>query len=148
MGFLSAAKGYVILGVLLVVSGMAATIWFQHREVRNLNRAVATEKANVVIEKANTTRAMQAAVEAETETKKLLARRSEDQRELGLVQGALKKVEAERDENRARLDSWRSRLEAETLKRPEVVERAARIGIERTMKRACQVTGGCPEVVK
>ena len=125
MGFLSAAKGYVILAVLLIMSGMAATIWFQKREIRSLNRAVATEQANVKIEKANAEVAKKAAIEANDETKKLLARRGEDQRELGAVQEALKRVAVERDDNRARLDSWRSRLETETLKRPEVVEQAA-----------------------
>lgn len=52
----------------------------------------------------------------------------------------MERVTAQRDAERAKLDSWRDTLYAETLKRPDVVARAARIAINRSMRYAAGLT--------
>jgi hypothetical protein len=52
----------------------------------------------------------------------------------------MEQIAAERDRAHAELDRWRKTLDAETLKRPDVVARAARIAINGSMRRAADLT--------
>jgi hypothetical protein len=52
----------------------------------------------------------------------------------------MEQIAAERDRAHAELDRWRKTLDAETLKRPDVAARAARIAINRSMRRAADLT--------
>jgi hypothetical protein len=52
----------------------------------------------------------------------------------------MERITEQRDRAHAQLDKWRSTLEAETIKRPAVVARAARIAINHSMRRAYALT--------
>ena len=137
-GLIGKGKLVVAGAVILAVAALAIGNVIQYRTADRMKADLATAAANV-----ETARA--AARDAESATRLLQIRRAEDQGRLDALQHRLNEVQAGRDAAVNELRAWQDRLAAETLARPEVVERAARKAINRTADRACRITGGCDE---
>lgn len=119
-------------GVLIVVLGLAA--YLLYGETQDLREALATERSNVVV--------LQRAVQdRDAAIKDLELQRVRDEAALQRMNDQM--IDANRDlsEATARYNRVRSTLDAETLKRPEVVGRAARIAIDRSMRAVESATG-------
>lgn len=126
---------YAVFALLIALGIASGAVYFQQSRIEVLNQNVATARADVATARAVVERQQQ-------DMKRLSDRRDKDQIALTALQVRLSGIRTERDAARARLDSWRGKLDVETIKRPAVVARAARIALNRSMRRAYKATGG------
>lgn len=127
-------NGYIAAAVAAVLFVMGGIIWFLWNENGSLKTSLATEVANV-------TRVKEALTEQRVEYVKLHSDFKNQANQLGELDLQIKEMGELYAEKERQLNAWRSHLEAETLRRPEVVRRAARRALNRSLRDAEQATG-------
>lgn len=130
-------NGYILAAVAAVMLVMGVIITFLWSENGQLQTDLATERANVQTAK-------DALNDQKIENVKLRKDFEAQGRRLTDLDDQVKEWGDLYAEKERELNAWRGRLEAETLKRPEVVGRAARRAINRSLLDAEQATGSDP----
>lgn len=115
-----------------ILSGIVAFLWDQNGALRD---NLATERSNVAT--------LEHAVAGRNQAiQDLRIQRVRDEAALQRLNDKMIDATRDREEATARYNRIRSTLDAETLDRPEVVARAARIAIDHSMRAAEHATGG------
>lgn len=132
----------IMLGVgaamMAAIVGLGVVIWFKDGKIEDLNKDVATEQANNVTLRGEIKFQNESIISLEVQ-------RALDQDQIKRLQENFTTIQVKRDKAVANLNSWRTRLEEEGLKRPKVVARAARKAINQNMTLACKASGGCQD---
>lgn len=120
---------YILFGAAIVIAILTAALWLLKGENDRLHEDLATERANVEVLKADVASRDQA-------IHRLEIQRVRDESELSRIRDEMTDIDRDRAEAEQRYDQLRSTLDAETIERPEVVARAARIAIRSSMRDA------------
>jgi uncharacterized coiled-coil protein SlyX len=120
------------LGAIIIILGMI--VFFLYQENAGLHEDLSTERANVKI-------ATDALQEQRIANVELRADFRNQANEIDELDAQIKEWGELYDQKEQELNSWRSRLEQDTLRRPEVVRRAARRAINRSLRDAELATG-------
>lgn len=120
---------YIVFGAAIVIGILCAALWLLKGENDRLHEDLAIERVNVVT--------LQADVASRDEAiQQLEVQRVRDEFELSRIQDEMNDIDRSRAEAEQRYDKLRSTLDAETIDRPAVVARAARIAIGGSMRDA------------
>ncbi len=125
----------VIIAAAVALMLSLATNAFLFQRTQDLAEDVATERANVAT-------LQNAVYERDRAIRDLEIQRVRDEAALQRINDQMIAIERERHEEAQRYERYRSRLDEETIARPEVVGRAARIGISGSMRAVQCATGG------
>lgn len=131
---ITAILGAAALVVILLFGGAA---YWQYNRANEYQTALSKSEANRIADAKDAKRANDASLKTIADLKESAA---ELRVRLEFTNNELNDITAANETLKSQNDSWRSRLGAETLKRPKIAARAARIALNRVMRRAECIT--------
>lgn len=129
---------YIIIGLGIALAIASGIIYWQYAHIEQLNKDVATERANVVTAKTE--------IKGLNDNILLLEElREQDQEAMDNLGKEVNRVEEERNEAKTKLDAFRARINRVSLRKPGLVGRAASRASNKLFRDFHTATGGTPD---